>query len=221
MPRAHPSVPISSSRTDARDLRESQARGARDPREQSPPPRSRKHPRNQSGDTIDPALEDEDDEDDERYGESSRFRQNGMGNGGVYSFDNSYYMPEASYTPHLIPMFQHNQYRADNPRNDDHLEDASALLSMAYPGGVPEPAPPTVAGQLVVPDWASGQTQSIQESEASTSASSTTLPAAPTLAESVAFPGMSWNGQDVGIGSSNGVSNGPLASGNLEGWVSD
>ncbi|KAK8845332.1 hypothetical protein IAR55_006045 [Kwoniella newhampshirensis] len=160
--RNYPGVPISSSRTDARDASPSQQR-------------SRKHPRQSSGDDehdssrprndprIDPSLEDDfDDDDDDRYPESSRFgRHNGMGNGGVYSAENNFYGSSSStsdnpnYTPHLLPMFQQNsQFHSLNDPN--HLEDASVLLSMAYPGGVPSGENNDPNRDL--PEWASNPT---------------------------------------------------------------
>ncbi|WVW81575.1 hypothetical protein I302_103570 [Kwoniella bestiolae CBS 10118] len=163
--RNYPGVPISSSRTDAREA--------------SPAPRSRKHPRRSSGDeerdatrprvdpSLDPSLEDDftgGEDDNDRYPEgNNRFsRQNGMGNGGVYSAGNSsqFYgssgVPEGStYTPHLLPMFQQGQpFHSLNDPN--HLEDASALLSMAYPGGVPAGENPDLQKDL--PDWANNPT---------------------------------------------------------------
>jgi len=87
--------------------------------------------------------EEEEDDFEERYGEGSRFRQNGMGNGGVYDISNYYGTSDSTYTPHLLPMFQHAPTYANN-RNyhsqDDptHLEDASALLSIAYGAGSQE-----------------------------------------------------------------------------------
>ncbi|ORX34579.1 hypothetical protein BD324DRAFT_594403 [Kockovaella imperatae] len=141
--RGYPGMPVSSSRTD--------------PREMSPV-RGRKRQTSQ-GSSDQPALsrrrtEEEDDDEDSDIGETSRFaRQNGMGNGGVYV---SNYVPESStYTPHLIPMFQNQPFSNSDP---NHLEDASVLLSMAYGGGSMEPVP-TVQGQRVVADdWAPAST---------------------------------------------------------------
>ena len=107
-------------------------------------------------------YEDEDSNDDERYAESSRYaRHNGMGNGGVYGMD-SYYgdnrVESTTYTPHLLPMFQQSQ-PYHNVHDQNHLEDASVLLSLSYPGGLPaNENNPTVQGQRVVPDWEAGQT---------------------------------------------------------------
>ncbi|WRT63453.1 uncharacterized protein IL334_000358 [Kwoniella shivajii] len=159
--RNYPGVPISSSRTDAREASPTHRGG-------------RKHPRQSSGDddreanrprvdpSLDPSLEDDfEGEDDERHPDGSRFsRQNGMGNGGVYSAGNPFYgsssAPEGSaYTPHLLPMFQQNQpFHSLNDPN--HLEDASVLLSMAYPGGVPSGENPDLQRDL--PDWANNPT---------------------------------------------------------------
>lgn len=107
-------------------------------------------------------------EDDGRYGDSNRFRQNGMGNGGVYGSISDYYNnpTDPSYTPHLLPMFQQATPFAQpggyhNQEESNHLEDASVLLSMAYgassgqsatasqPVGQPQPAG--------AEDWASTQ----------------------------------------------------------------
>jgi hypothetical protein len=62
-----------------------------------------------------------------------------MGNGGVYGGMSSYYSTDtesSTYTPHLLPIFQHaptyaqtSEYQQDE---SNHLEDASVLLSMAY-----------------------------------------------------------------------------------------
>jgi len=136
MHRSYPSVPISSSRTDARDA--------------SPSGQNRKHARNSSSNEQDgqpvtrrKGNEEEDDDFEERYGEGSRFRQNGMGNGGVYDISNYYGASDSTYTPHLLPMFQHAPAYTNNPNyhsQDDptHLEDASALLSIAYGAGSQE-----------------------------------------------------------------------------------
>lgn len=112
--------------------------------------------------------EDEDDlDDDEQFGESSQFgRHNGMGNGGVYNGSNFYPSDnEPAYTPHLLPNFQHNlsnqfqpqpqphAHPQQPPNESVHLEDASVLLSMAYPTGMPMAEPP----QAAVADWETGQ----------------------------------------------------------------
>ncbi|WVQ93879.1 hypothetical protein IAU59_000957 [Kwoniella sp. CBS 9459] len=161
--RSYPGVPISSSRTDAREASPAQ-------------PRSRKHPRQSSGDeernavraridpSLDPRLEEEFDRDgdEEPFGEDGRFgRHNGMGNGGVYSAASSFYgttgVPEGStYTPHLLPMFQQQSQQFHSLSDPDHLEDASVLLSMAYPGGVPARETPDLQRDL--PDWANNPT---------------------------------------------------------------
>ncbi|OCF59978.1 hypothetical protein L486_02651 [Kwoniella mangroviensis CBS 10435] len=149
--RNYPGVPISSSRTDAREA--------------TPAPRGRKHPRRSSGDEERDATRPRlDPNDNDKYPEgANRFnRQNGMGNGGVYSAGNGnpFYgsgsVPEGStYTPHLLPMFQQGQpFHSLNDPN--HLEDASALLSMAYPGGVPGGENPELPKDL--PDWANNPT---------------------------------------------------------------
>lgn len=77
---------------------------------------------------------------------------------GVYDIGGEYYAlgESSTYTPHLLPMFQNSNQpvqgssmpyhpstngpgpnRSQNPDDPNHLEDASVLLSMAYPGGVP------------------------------------------------------------------------------------
>ncbi len=84
-----------------------------------------------------------------------------MGNGGVYGMDNYYgdnRVESTTYTPHLLPMFQQSQ-PYHNTHDQNHLEDASVLLSLSYPGGLPaNENNPTVQGQRVVPDWEAGQT---------------------------------------------------------------
>lgn len=103
----------------------------------------RKHPRTSSDSVgehpnsrqrISPEEEDED-----RYG--SRLSRNGMGNGGVFGVSNNYYngnpVSTEDYTPSLLPMFQNASGAYHNMHDPNHLEDASVLLSMAYPGGVP------------------------------------------------------------------------------------
>ena len=151
-------MPISSSRTDTLET--------------SPRQRSHKHPRQDSGSSqgvqhgSHRRPEEEDSNDEEGYAESSRYaRHNGMGNGGVYGMGNYYdednQVESTTYTPHLLPMFQQSQpYNNNNNAHDEnHLEDASVLLSLSYPGGHPtEGENPTVQGQRVVPDWEAGQT---------------------------------------------------------------
>lgn len=75
---------------------------------------------------------------------------------------NDYYgdnhVESTTYTPHLLPMFQQTQ-TYHTLHDEDHLEDASVLLSLSYPGGLPAGENnPTVQGQRVVPDWEAGQT---------------------------------------------------------------
>lgn len=128
MHRGYPGVPVSSSRNDL---------------EASPSSRGRKHPRQSSGSDPDgPGATSRrklnDDEEEEDGYDGTTFRQNGMGNGGVYNGGVSYYGNEAessTYTPHLLPIFQQAPaYNPDYHSQDDpnHLEDASVLLSMAY-----------------------------------------------------------------------------------------
>ncbi|ORY31969.1 hypothetical protein BCR39DRAFT_524873 [Naematelia encephala] len=150
--RGYPGVPVSSSRNDIRE---------------ASPVRGRKHPRQSSGEDQDarPAVrlrstEGESDLEDSPY-ESDRFRT-GASNGGVYGVTEYPYQTDdsATYTPHLLPMFQQNQ-QYHNMNNPDHLEDASVLLSMAYPSGFPSSGSNGSAQpQRVpdVPDWAGGQT---------------------------------------------------------------
>lgn len=151
--RAYPGVPVSSSRHD-------------DYSDFSPDAQNRKHPRDSVGSNGDrairPKLEEDEAEDDDQFGEGSRFaRQNGMGNGGVYGV-NSFYSNDAdpSYTPHLLPIFQ-NTIVFQQPGEENHLEDASVLLSMAYPTGMPggENAGNSndTNGHDVVSDWETGQ----------------------------------------------------------------
>jgi hypothetical protein len=112
-----------------------------------------------------------------------------MGNGGVYGMNNNYFAAaaaadSANYTPHLLPMFQQSQ-GYHNLNDPNHLEDASVLLSMAYPGGVPaggennqnnrSGSGMTVGGQTVVPDWEGSQTiNMMMESAAEAEAASRT-----------------------------------------------
>jgi hypothetical protein len=126
---------------------------------------ARKHPRQSTGSNGDdrhsrPRLEEDEEEDD--YAESSRFaRQNGMGNGGVYGADQFYPNDSSSsYTPHLLPMFQNANVFQQPPNEENHLEDASVLLSMAYPTGMPandanKPVSNDTNDQ--VSDWETGQ----------------------------------------------------------------
>ncbi|WVF66257.1 hypothetical protein IAT40_000997 [Kwoniella sp. CBS 6097] len=161
--RSYPGVPISSSRTDAREASPAQ-------------PRARKHPRQSNGDeeraavraridpSLDPRLEEDFDRegDEEPFGEDAHFgRHNGMGNGGVYSATSSFYgtagvTESSTYTPHLLPMFQQQNQQFHSLSDPDHLEDASVLLSMAYPGGVPSGETPDLQRDL--PDWANNPT---------------------------------------------------------------
>lgn len=64
-----------------------------------------------------------------------------MGNGGVFGVSSNYYNGDPvstdSYAPSLLPMFQNASGAYHNMHDPNHLEDASVLLSMAYPGGVP------------------------------------------------------------------------------------
>lgn len=68
------------------------------------------------------------------------------------------HVESTTYTPHLLPMFQQSQPYHNVP-DENHLEDASVLLSLSYPGGLPaNDNDPTIQGQRVVPDWETGQT---------------------------------------------------------------
>ncbi|CAK9786262.1 hypothetical protein CC85DRAFT_308173 [Cutaneotrichosporon oleaginosum] len=135
---AHPSVPISSSRTSDREASPRRA-GA------SGTTAGRKHARSSGGSASEhpntrPRLRlSEEEEDEDRYG--SRLTRNGMGNGGVFGVSNNYYngnpVSTDDYTPGLLPMFQNATGPYHNMHDPNHLEDASVLLSMAYPGGVP------------------------------------------------------------------------------------
>lgn len=134
---AHPSVPISSSRTSDREASPLRAGGS------GSGSTSRKHARTSAGSASEhpntrPRLSEED-EDEDRYG--SRLTRNGMGNGGVFGVSSNYYsgnpVSTEDYTPGLLPMFQNASGAYHNMHDPNHLEDASVLLSMAYPGGVP------------------------------------------------------------------------------------
>ena len=146
--RIYNGMPVSSSRTDAREASPSHHR-------------SRKHPRQSHGDEerdhsrarIDPALRDD-------YDESSgeRYRDSGHDSNDMYG---QYYNASANddhpnYSSHLMPMFNQDQsYHSLNDPN--HLEDASVLLSMAYPGGVPGNGRQSQE-QRDLPEWASNPT---------------------------------------------------------------
>lgn len=131
--RAHPSVPISSSRTSEREA--------------SPIRGGRKHARNSEGSSSEhpssrPRLSPtSDDEDEDRYG--SRYSRNGMGNGGVFGVTSNYHngnpvTSDPLYSGHMLFQNASSGSNYHNLHHDsDHLEDASVLLSMAYPGGVP------------------------------------------------------------------------------------
>ena len=141
------------------------------------PHRSRKHPRTSATSSDSPSQRPRLDDDDEDDDETFRAR-NGMENGGVYAMENYYPTNEgSSYTPHLIPMFnQPPPYDSLHDPNN-HLEDASVLLSMAYPSGMPgndAPADPMIAGQRVVPDWSAGETINMMMNGASASATGDT-----------------------------------------------
>ncbi|BEJ11934.1 hypothetical protein CspHIS471_0203940 [Cutaneotrichosporon sp. HIS471] len=134
---SHPTVPISSSRTSDREA--SPLR----PGASGSGSAGRKHARTSGGSVSEhpntrPRLSEED-EDEDRYG--SRLTRNGMGNGGVFGVSNNYYngnpVSTENYTPGLLPMFQNAAGAFHNMHDPNHLEDASVLLSMAYPGGVP------------------------------------------------------------------------------------
>lgn len=222
--RAYPGVPVSSSRHD-------------DYSEFSPDITGRKHPRDSVGSNGDrstrPRLEEDEEEDDGQFGEGSRFaRQNGMGNGGVYGA-NSFYPNESdpSYTPHLLPMFQ-NTNVFQQPEQEHHLEDASVLLSMAYPTGMPGNENGTQAndnnnnGHDDVSDWETGQqtiNMMMEQAGVDTSASTlnqnessgdgtanTSNDTSPALVEPINYMGsMSWlDGHS-----------GKEGSGGLNGWV--
>jgi hypothetical protein len=179
---------------------------------------ARKHPRQSTGSNGDdrhsrPRLEEDEEEDD--YAESSRFaRQNGMGNGGVYGADQFYTNDSSSsYTPHLLPMFQNANVFQQPPNEENHLEDASVLLSMAYPTGMPandanKQQPTTeVNGQEGVSDWETGQ-QTInmmmeqargdsngttQNGDHATTTAETSQDTSPVLTEPLTFIGaMDW-----------------------------
>lgn len=172
--RLYPGVPISSSRNDYRELSPEPVRSRKRSRQGQGHGQVEEASR-QSRPRLD---DDEEPDDEEQFGESSQFaRHNGMGNGGVYNGNNFYPTDnEPAYTPHLLPMFQHGvpphtlpshalpemhphshvPYQAPPPpppSESVHLEDASVLLSMAYPSGVPARDNPPPA----IPDWQTGQ----------------------------------------------------------------
>jgi len=177
---------------------------------------ARKHPRQSTGSNGDdrhprPKLEEDEEEDD--Y-ENSRFgRQNGMGNGGVYGADQFYTNDSSSsYTPHLLPMFQNANVFQQPPNEENHLEDASVLLSMAYPTGMPaneanKQATNETNGQEGVSDWETGQQTinmmmeqaradtngTIQNSDQATTSAETSQDTSPVLTEPLTFIGaMNW-----------------------------
>lgn len=136
-------------------------------------PARRKRPRQSSGGSATDnnnrrRVEEEEEEEDEvfgeNFGENSRYPQPNEANHDIYDLNSNYYAqdPEsATYTPHLLPMFQQqNQQNFHNLNDADHLEDASNLLSIAYAASTAanNDGNPTVGGQRVVPDWAAGQT---------------------------------------------------------------
>ena len=148
-------MPISSSRTSER--------------EQSPIRGGRKHARNAdaSHDDHGPSLgrlSPDEDDDEDRYG--SRFSRNGMGNGGVFGVTGQYYSgnpvsTESGYgATNILPMFQNSSFH--NMHDPNHLEDASVLLSMAYPGGVPgSNTSPNAGSSEQRTEWDGGQTGGI------------------------------------------------------------
>jgi hypothetical protein len=140
-----------------------------------------------------------------------------MGNGGVYGADQFYNNDSgASYTPHLLPMFQNANVFQQPPNEENHLEDASVLLSMAYPTGMPanevnkqqqQQAVPETNGQEGVSDWETGQ-QTInmmmeqaradshgntQNGDTATTSANTSEDTSPVLTEPLNFVGaMNW-----------------------------
>ncbi|WVQ76431.1 hypothetical protein IAR50_006098 [Cryptococcus sp. DSM 104548] len=156
--RIYNNMPVSSSRTDSRA--------------QTPPRnRGRKHPRPSDNDDehhhsrprIDPALQHEQEpeyaehgtngEHDERYEEERGY------DGNVYGqyYGQTDQDDHPNYSSHLMPMFAQNQaYHSLSDPN--HLEDASVLLSMAYPSGVPGNEGQQEQEQRDLPDWANNPT---------------------------------------------------------------
>ncbi|WVQ81012.1 hypothetical protein IAT38_003119 [Cryptococcus sp. DSM 104549] len=145
-PFIRPGVPVSSSR--------------HDPREMSPP-RDRGHKRSREDDDQGHGRSrgdreyDDDNEEERRYGESSRYGRDGRPAGNGYS---SYYgasNPDdhPNYSSHLMPYGSSSYHSLSDP---NHLEDASVLLSMAYPGGVPSGEQRDQQRDL--PEWASNPT---------------------------------------------------------------
>ncbi|RXK37673.1 hypothetical protein M231_05085 [Tremella mesenterica] len=147
--RAYPGVPVSASRDDAHNRSPTRTKRVRPASSSSSTERAQR--RRLSDD-------DEDDEDDEGAypGENSAYQPHGLDDGDIYGLNNGYYPQNSetiNYAPQLpIPIFQQQS-------GYHNLEDASALLSMAYPGGLPAAdTSAVVAGQRVVPDWNEGQT---------------------------------------------------------------
>lgn len=107
---------------------------------------------------IRPRIGVSDDEEEDAFGLKQTMAGHLFGAGG--NGDHQYYSTQASggtsgdqsasYTPHLLPMFHSTQHPPQTNGNNErggggrgqgvsdphHLEDASVLLSMAYPGGM-------------------------------------------------------------------------------------
>ncbi|ODN97010.1 hypothetical protein I350_07988 [Cryptococcus amylolentus CBS 6273] len=158
--RIYNNMPVSSSRTDAREQSPPRARGRKHARQSDAvdDQHDRSRPR------IDPALQHEHEpeyaaehgangEHDGRYDEERGYDGNVYGQ--YYGQTNQDDHP--NYSSHLMPMFAQNQaYHSLNDPN--HLEDASVLLSMAYPSGVPGGEGQQEQEQRDLPDWASNPT---------------------------------------------------------------
>jgi hypothetical protein len=136
-----------------------------------------------------------------------------MGNGGVYGAD-QFYPGESSssYTPHLLPMFQNANVFQQPPNEENHLEDASVLLSMAYPTGMPagesnNKLKAQTNGQETVSDWETGQETinmmmeqartdtngTTQNGDTATTSAGTSEDTSPVLTEPLNFLGaMNW-----------------------------
>lgn len=142
-----------------------------------------------------------------------------MGNGGVFGVTNNYYDGSPS-EGNYASLFQNASGQFHNMNDPNHLEDASVLLSMAYPGGVPgsgnsagdaasispSQAAAALADATEVSDTPASNKHSDKDSVNGQSFSSGAVdnparPAAPgaLLPESMGnFTGISWlDGQDV------------------------
>ncbi|WVO17669.1 hypothetical protein L204_105366 [Cryptococcus depauperatus] len=150
--RIYNGMPVSSSRMDAREA--------------SPPRnRSRKHARpsevekvfDRQRTRIDPALRDEFDN------EGNNFEEREYQSNGLEQYYGAAGEEHPNYSGEFMPSFDKNPaYHSLNPAyhslsDPNHLEDASVLLSMAYPGGVPGNEDSNQEARDM-PDWANNPT---------------------------------------------------------------